>query len=57
MKKIYQKPTTEIVEVQMESMLAASEPNVAFGDDYNGQDEVLGKSRNGIFDSNWDLDF
>lgn len=57
MKKIYQKPATEIVEVQMESMIAASEPDVAIGANYDGDDDILGKSRNGIFDSNWNLDF
>ncbi|MCH5175868.1 MAG: hypothetical protein J1F40_08275 [Prevotellaceae bacterium] len=52
MKKTYQKPATEVVEVEMETMIATS---IIFGDEYDGQKPVETKPSNSLLDIDaWD---
>lgn len=56
MKKIYEKPEMEMVEVELETMIAqsigVSQKN------YDGNAVILGKERSASFDDEaWDLDF
>lgn len=48
MKKTYQKPVTETVEVEMENMIAAS---ITIGENYDGVQDIEAKPR-GVFDDN-----
>lgn len=49
MKKIYQKPNTEIVEVELQQMMAESD-TVTKGGSYNGSATIESRS----FDDDWD---
>ena len=46
MKKIYEKPATEVVEVELEKMIANS---IGRGVNYDNKREILGKERNEDF--------
>lgn len=58
MKKTYQKPAIEAVEVELETIIAMSpsrEDEVGFGkNNYDATLEILGKERGDVFGGGWD---